>query len=59
MICGIKPVIHKHIYSYHFLIHSVSNQFLLAKSGTAFLLLLGFHNNKSLSSVSFQQDWID
>lgn len=59
MICGIKPVIHTHIYSYYFLIHSISNQFLLAKSDIGFLLLLGFHNNKGLSSASFQQDWID
>lgn len=42
MLRGIKQIIHKHIYSYYFPIHSTSNRFLLAKTGTGFAVSARF-----------------
>lgn len=42
MLCGIKPVIHKHIYSYYFPNHSISNRSVLAKAGTGFAVSARF-----------------
>jgi len=60
MLCGTKPVIHKHIYSYYFPIHSISNQFLLAKRGTGFSVTARFtqQQRSPFSSSPIGLDWL-
>lgn len=52
MLCGIKPVIRKHIYNYYFPIHSISNPFLLARRGLEFSVAGRFVQQRSPFSSS-------